>query len=183
MIGIAVDITERKKVQRELINAKEKAEESDRLKSAFLANMSHELRTPLNAIIRFSGMMVESGPDQNTTQYSQIVLKSGQHLLSLVEDIFNTTMIETGQIRINYEITDIRSLLAEVKDIIYGERVNENKTGVELKLNLDGTDSPEFIITDSRKLKQVLMNLLRNALKSLTTCSTDFPAHRSFSPA
>jgi len=165
LIGIAVDITERKKVQRELINAKEKAEESDRLKSAFLANMSHELRTPLNAIIGFSGMMVESGPDQNTTQYSQIVLKSGQHLLSLVEDIFNTTMIETGQIRINYEITDIRSLLAEVKDIIYGERVNENKTGVELKLNLDGTDSPEFIITDSRKLKQVLMNLLRNALK------------------
>jgi PAS domain S-box-containing protein len=165
LIGIAVDITERKKVQTELITAKEKAEESDRLKSAFLANMSHELRTPLNAIIGFSGMMVESGADHNTAQYSQIILKSGQHLLSLVEDIFDTTMIETGQIKINYEITDLRSLLTEVKDIMHGERVNENKTEVELKLNLEGVDSLKYIVTDSRKLKQVLMNLLRNALK------------------
>ena len=139
MIGIAVDITERKKVQMELINAKEKAEESDRLKSAFLANMSHELRTPLNAIIGFSGLMVESGPDHNTVPYSQIILKSGQHLLSLVEDIFDTTMIETGQIKINYEKTDIISLLEEVKDIMHGERLNENKTEVELKLNLEGS--------------------------------------------
>jgi PAS domain S-box-containing protein len=165
LIGIAVDITDRKKVQLELIKAKEKAEESDRLKSAFLANMSHELRTPLNAIIGFSGMMVESGPDQNTTPYSRIILKSGQHLLSLVEDIFDTTMIETGQVRINYEITDIKALLSEVKDTIHGERVNENKTAVELKLNPDGGDSVKFIVTDSRKLKQVLINLLRNAIK------------------
>jgi PAS domain S-box-containing protein len=165
LIGIAVDITERKKAQKELINAKEKAEESDRLKSAFLANMSHELRTPLNAIIGFSGMMVESGPDQNTIPYSQIILKSGQHLLSLVEDIFDTTMIETGQIKISYEVIDIRSLLSEVKDIMHGERVNENKTEVELILNLEGIDSDKYIVSDSRKLKQVLINLLRNALK------------------
>ena len=103
LIGIAVDITERRKVQTELIKSKEKAEESDRLKSAFLTNMSHELRTPLNAIIGFSGLMLDSGPDQNTVGYSKIILKSGQHLLSLVEDIFDSTMIETGQTKINYE--------------------------------------------------------------------------------
>lgn len=165
LIGIAVDITERKKVEMELIKAKEKAEESDRLKSAFLTNMSHELRTPLNAIIGFSGLMSDSGPDENTTSYSQIILKSGQHLLSLVEDIFDTTMIETGQTKINYEKVDIIALLHEVKDIIHGERLRENKMEVELTLNLAGTANEQNIISDSRKLKQVLLNLLRNALK------------------
>jgi PAS domain S-box-containing protein len=165
LIGIAVDITERKKVQMELINAKEKAEESDRLKSAFLANMSHELRTPLNAIIGFSGLITDSGPDVNTVPYSQIIMKSGQHLLSLVEDILDSTMIETGEIRINYEETGLVSLLDETKDIILGEILNENKTGVELILNLEGIDSQTSMVTDSRKLKQVLLNLLRNAVK------------------
>jgi PAS domain S-box-containing protein len=165
LIGIAVDISERRKVQTELIKSKEKAEESDRLKSAFLTNMSHELRTPLNAIIGFSGLMTDSGPDQNTVGYSKIILKSGQHLLSLVEDIFDTTMIETGQTKINFEKTEIVSLLQEVKDIIHGERINEDKTDIELILNIRESENRIFLITDIRKLKQVLLNLLRNALK------------------
>jgi PAS domain S-box-containing protein len=169
LIGIAVDITERKKVNMELINAKEKAEESDRLKSAFLANMSHELRTPLNAIIGFSGLVIDSGPDKNTVSYSQIILKSGQHLLSLVEDILDSTMIETGETRINYEKSNLISLLNEVNDIIHGEILSENKTGVELILNLEDVDSDTSLVTDSRKLKQVLLNLLRNALKFTST--------------
>ena len=165
LIGIAVDITERKRVQSELINSKEKAEESDRLKSAFLANISHELRTPLNAIIGFSGLIIDSGPDQNTVSYSQVISKSGKHLLSLVEDIFDTTMIETGQIKINYEKYDIEALLEEVKDILYGESLRDNKKGVELRLNLEGVGKYKYLVTDGRKLKQVLLNLLRNALK------------------
>jgi PAS domain S-box-containing protein len=174
LIGIAVDITERKKVQSELISAKEKAEESDRLKSAFLANMSHELRTPLNAIIGFSGLISESGPDMNTVSYSQIILKSGQHLLSLVEDILDSTMIETGEIKINYEKVNLVSLLGEVKDLIYGEILNENKTGVELILNLKDANTHTFLVTDSRKLKQVLLNLLRNAMKFTNNGSIEF---------
>jgi PAS domain S-box-containing protein len=165
LIGIAVDITERKKVQTELIKAKEKAEESDRLKSAFLTNMSHELRTPLNAIIGFSGLMSDSGPDYNTVSYSRIILKSGQHLLSLVEDIFDTTMIETGQTKIKYERVELVAALEEVKDIIHGERISENKTDIELILNINETSKRIVLVTDSRKLKQVLLNLLRNALK------------------
>lgn len=165
ILSVSNDITERKRVQMELINAKEKAEESDRLKSTFLANMSHELRTPLNAIIGFSELMVDSGSDHNSTLYSQIILKSGHHLLNLVEDIFDTTMIETGQIKINYEKVDIVSVLKEVKDIIEGERLRDNKSEVELILNLVGTGFQSELLTDSRKLKQVLMNLLRNALK------------------
>jgi|WetSurMetagenome_2_1015567.scaffolds.fasta_scaffold02248_8 PAS domain S-box-containing protein len=174
LIGIAVDITERKKVQQELINAKEKAEESDRLKSSFLATMSHELRTPLNAIIGFSGLLIDSNPDQNTTSYSQIILKSGQHLLSLVEDIFDITMIETERVKINYEKINIISALEEVRDIIHGERLMENKTAVELKLNLESAGNEKFLVTDGRKLKQVLMNLLRNALKFTEKGSIEF---------
>lgn len=165
LIGIAVDITERKRVNQELINAKEKAEESDRLKSAFLANMSHELRTPLNAIIGFSGLIIEMGPDQNTVPYSKIISKSGFHLLGLVEDLFDTTIIETGQFKICLEKTEILSLMDEVKNIILGERLIEDKADVNLILNTKEVRDPLYLITDSRKLKQILINLLRNAYK------------------
>lgn len=174
ILSVANDITDRMKVQRELIQAKDKAEESDRLKSVFLTNMSHELRTPLNAIIGFSGLIAEAGPDENTIFYSKTILKSGQHLLSLVEDIFNATMIETGQIKINYEKVNVDSLLKEVGDIIHGERLSENKTDVELMLNSDGMDNDKFLLTDSRKLKQVLLNILRNALKFTDAGSIEF---------
>jgi CheY-like chemotaxis protein len=118
--------------------------------------------------------MVESGPDNNTSGYSNIILKSGQHLLSLVEDIFDTTMIETGQIKINYEKADIISVLEEVKNIIHGERLSENKTDVELILNIEKSEKTKYLVTDSRKLKQVLMNLLRNALKFTDNGSIEF---------
>ncbi|HEX7493799.1 MAG TPA: PAS domain S-box protein, partial [Bacteroidales bacterium] len=107
ILSVSNDISEKIRAQQELISAKEKAEESDRLKSAFLANISHELRTPLNAIIGFSGLMIDTGPNQDTVPYANNILKSGQHLLSLVEDIFDTTMIETGHIKINYDKIDI----------------------------------------------------------------------------
>jgi PAS domain S-box-containing protein len=166
ILSVSNDVTEKKRSQKELIDAKEKAEESDKLKSAFLANMSHELRTPLNAIIGFSGLMIDSAQDQMTSvYYAEIILKSGQHLLSLMEDIFDTTMIETGQIKINYEKTDIVTLLEEVKEIIDGERLREKKSNVELILNLEDVGNQKYLVTDIRKLKQVLLNLLRNALK------------------
>jgi PAS domain S-box-containing protein len=165
LIGIAVDITERKKIHQELISAKEKAEESDKLKSAFLANMSHELRTPLNAVIGFSGLMIESGSDNETISNSKIILNSGMHLLGLVEDILDISMIETGQLRIKYEKAGIYSILNEVKNIILGEKLKENKTGIEIILKIDPEFSDPHIFTDSRRLKQVLINLLKNSLK------------------
>jgi PAS domain S-box-containing protein len=174
LIGIAVDITERKKIQSELISAKEKAEESDKLKSAFLANMSHELRTPLNAVIGFSGLMLESGPDQDTLTYSNIILKSGQHLLSLVEDLFDISMIESGQIKINYEEADLVEVLNEVRDFMLGERMRENKDGVGLSLIIERSGNGAWLVTDIRKLKQILLNLLRNALKFTENGSIEF---------
>ena len=165
ILSVSNDITERKRVHQELIAAKEKAEESDRLKSAFLANMSHELRTPLNAIIGFSGLMIDAGLNEDITTNLKIILNSGQHLLGLVEEILDISMIETEQIKIQYQNTDIRLILYDVKNIIQGEILKEGKTDIELILNLNPEVSDNFIFTDSQKLKQVLINLLKNALK------------------
>lgn len=165
ILSVSNDITERERVHHELISAKEKAEESDKLKSAFLANMSHELRTPLNAIIGFSSLMIDAGSDNETISNLNIILNSGQHLLSLVEEILDNSMIETGQIKIKYEKTDLNSILYDVKNIIQGEKLKENKTEIELILNINPEISDNIIFTDSRKLKQVLINLLKNSLK------------------
>jgi PAS domain S-box-containing protein len=165
ILSVSNDISERKKVHLELISAKDKAEESDRLKSAFLANMSHELRTPLNAIIGFSGLMIDAGSDNETTSNLKIILNSGQHLLSLVEEILDISMIETEQIKIKYEKVEISSILYDVKNIIEGEKLKEFKTGIELVLNFNPETSNKVILTDSRKIKQVLINLLKNSIK------------------
>jgi PAS domain S-box-containing protein len=165
ILSVSNDVTERERIHHELISAKEKAEESDRLKSAFLANMSHELRTPLNAIIGFSGLMIDAGSDNETISNLNIILNSGQHLLSLVEEILDNSMIETGQIKIKYEIIDINLILYDVKNIIQGEKLKENKTEIELILKIDPELKDNYIFTDARKLKQVLINLLKNALK------------------
>ena len=137
ILSVANDITERKRVHQELIAAKEKAEESDRLKSAFLANISHELRTPLNAIIGFSGLMIDASSGDETTSNLNIILNSGQHLLGLVEEILDISMIETEQIKIQYENTDINLILYDVKNIIQGEKLKEKKTDIELILNIN----------------------------------------------
>jgi PAS domain S-box-containing protein len=165
LIGIAIDITERKKAFQELISAKEKAEESDKLKSAFLANISHELRTPLNAIIGFSGLMAESSKDQDNITNLKIIFNSGYHLLGLVEDILDISMIETGQFKYSFEIVHLASVLNEVRDIIKGELIKYNKTGIEFVLNIDPLADDLTIKTDSKRLIQVLINLLKNALK------------------
>jgi PAS domain S-box-containing protein len=165
ILSVSNDITEKKKVLRELIISKEKAEESDRLKSTFLTNMSHELRTPLNAIIGFSSFMFENGKDEETTTYSKIIFESGQHLLKLVEDILDTSLIEIGHMKVKHEKTDLISLLNDVKNIITGEGLRENKTYVEIILTYKQQEKNKIIITDSRKLKQILINLLKNSLK------------------
>ncbi len=165
LIGVAVDITEREKVYKELVSSKNKAEESDKLKTAFLTNMSHELRTPLNAIIGLSSFMVDTCSDPETISYLKIILNSGQHLLGLVEEILDISMIETQQIKINYERIGVNSILNEVKDIIHGEILKENRTEIKLVLNINPEICEATIFTDSRKLKQVLLNLLKNSLK------------------
>jgi len=163
LFGIARDITERKQMERNLIVAKEKAEESDRLKTAFLNNISHEIRTPLNAIIGFSEFINE--PDlvpEKRKQFTEIITQSGNRLLSIITNIVNIATIEAGQEKIReteFELNSTLLLLLEQ----FKPKAKEKNIG--LSLNLGFPDSEIKILSDESKIKQILSNLICNALK------------------
>lgn len=155
----------RKKAEQDLRKALNKATESDRLKSTFLATMSHELRTPLNAIIGFSDIIDESLALKDIVEYAGIINTSGNQLLSIVEDLFDITLIEAGEIKIRKKEESLDSILEYVYNIVEIDRHTASKDKLELKLSLPPGDRNLLINTDPVKLKQILINLLRNALK------------------
>jgi signal transduction histidine kinase len=154
-----------KRRTKEIIKAKERAEESDRLKSAFLATMSHELRTPLNAIIGFSNLIDEGTPIKDAVQYSKTVNASGNHLLNIVEDLFDISLIEAGQIKTAKQTIDLLHVLEELKVIIENEQKNLKKTHLDLSLEIPANIKKISLSIDVSKFKQLLINLLKNALK------------------
>lgn len=164
MSGTHVDITERKAIYDELLKAKERAEESDRLKSAFLANLSHEIRTPMNAILGFSELLsLQKLSDEEKNNYLDIINKSGKHLLSIINDIIEISQIETGQITLHQAPADIFRLM----DSLYHQMhvtIPANKP-VELKFNHPSRMNSPWVITDEVKLQQILTNLIANAIK------------------
>lgn len=165
MSGTHIDITERKQADENLKLALEKANESDRLKSAFLATMSHELRTPLNAIIGFSDIINKEIPIDDIVNYADTINKSGNHLLSIVEELFDLTLIESGEIKIVKEEINIQNILAVIQKILTVEQQKTKKDHIALNL-ITPNDGKELIInSDSSKLKQIFINLLKNALK------------------
>ncbi len=157
------DITERKKMELELVRAKEKAEESDRLKSAFLANMSHEIRTPMNGILGFAELLKEpelSGERQN--YYIDIIEKSGQRMLGVINDIIDISKIESGEIKISKKELNLYEVVKDVYDFFKPEA---EAKGISLLMN-DRTDDPEILITtDGDKFYSILANLVKNAVK------------------
>ncbi|MBN1821795.1 MAG: response regulator, partial [Prolixibacteraceae bacterium] len=161
--GLAVDISAQKETELELIKAKEKAEESDRLKSAFLASMSHELRTPLNAVIGFSGLIIEETDIQQITEMGKHINESGNHLLNIIEDIFEISMLQTKKHKVINEEFSISDLLDSLKRYTIFEIEKTNKTNLNLEfLN----PSPSTLLyTDKTKLNQVLINLVKNSIK------------------
>ncbi len=161
-IGISI---ERKKAEQNLKNALVKATESDRLKSAFLATMSHELRTPLNAIIGFSDIIDKHLALEDILKYTETINSSGNHLLTIVNDLFDITLIESGQTKIEKVDEELHAVLYEVYDVIKAEQFNINKTNLDLSLIIPSENTKLIINTDPSKLKQVLINLLKNALK------------------
>jgi PAS domain S-box-containing protein len=161
--SFAHDITHLKQIENELIAAKDKAEESDRLKTAFLENMSHEIRTPMNGIIGFSEMFLDQGLTQyQRKHYAQIVINSGQKLLTILDDILDLSRLETGQIEITKEAVNINKQLDELY-IFFLSKAVEKK--LDFKVEKDLPDDNSFITTDRNRLYQVLSNLLVNAFK------------------
>ncbi|MBD1907072.1 PAS domain S-box protein [Funiculus sociatus GB2-A5] len=170
LISEGRDISDRKRVQQELQLAHDAAEAASRAKSSFLANMSHELRTPLNAILGFSQLLNRS-TNLSTEQQENlgIIRRSGEHLLTLINQVLDLSKIEAGRMALNENNFDLYRLLGDVEDMF---SLKAKDKGLQLIFEL-ASDVPQHIRTDEVKLRQVLINLLSNAVK--------FTAHGSVS--
>ena len=147
------------------IKAEEKAKETDRLKSAFLNTMSHELRTPLNAVIGFSEIINKDIPIDEILNYSKTINDSGIHLLKIVDDIFDITMIESGEVEIQKEEFNITTFMDDIHKILKAEQEETNKQHIDIYFNPAEKDKDFLVYTDRSNLKRILINLLKNALK------------------
>jgi len=163
--GAFTEITEAKKVKEELIKAREKAEESDRLKSAFLATMSHELRTPLNAIIGFSEIICEENDLDNIHQFSHIVLNQGTHLLSIIESILEVSLLDTKNATVCPVTIHLPKFFQELKLVAENQAGAMHQDHLQLVYKPDVSSKMNKIKADPVKIRQVMINLINNALK------------------
>jgi signal transduction histidine kinase len=169
MAGTHIDISRLKKVELELMLrndelrvAREEAEESDRLKSAFLANMSHEIRTPMNGIIGFSEMMKNPDLFPKQEKLREIIIDSSLQLLSIVNDILDISRIETAQVTLTHEPVVVNDLISILFAFFEPQAVVKNIT---LQTTKDLSNQESTIMSDRTRLRQVITNLLNNAMK------------------
>jgi len=161
-IHVARDITERRKAEEDLKQARDDAEASNQAKSIFLANMSHELRTPLNAILGFSSMLGrDSGATPAQKENLAVINRSGEHLLAMINDILDLSKIEAGRIELDENPFDLVALLEEISAMIQS-RAGEK--GLSFVQQTEPVTFP-YVSTDAGKLRQILINLLSNAVK------------------
>ena len=161
--ALAVDITALKKTEDELIKAKEKAEESDHLKSSFLANMSHEIRTPMNGILGFANLLKKPNlTDKQQADYVQVIEKSGARMLAIINDLIDISKIESGQMNINLSRANINQQTDYIHDFFKPE-VEAKGMKFFVKNALPFSDA--YILSDPEKLYAILANLVKNAIK------------------
>lgn len=154
------DITEKLKMDKMLQEAKERAEESNRLKSAFLANMSHEIRTPLNAIIGFSDMICQMGEEEEKQEYMKIVSSNNELLLQLIDDILDLSKIEAGTMEFTFAPTDINELMEGIC-----RQMQEKNTSPDVAITFTEKATECIFHTDRVRLSQVIINFTNNAMK------------------
>lgn len=162
LLGTMYEITDFIAIQRELEVAKVEAENSNKAKSLFLANMSHEIRTPLNAILGFAQVLLKNPGISNTAKDQiSIINRSGEHLLTLINDILDISKVESGKVEVETNSFNIKVLLADIKNMFFHKA---NERNLEFSINYP-KDLPTYLVGDSKKLKQVIVNLLGNSFK------------------
>jgi signal transduction histidine kinase len=162
-VSVDEDITEKKRSEEELISAKERAEESDRLKSSFLANMSHEIRTPLNSIIGFSELLTDPDFDQERKLgFVSVIIENGNNLLTIINDILDISRLAAGKVRVHNTFLSVPQLIFGIqKELVFKAR----EKGIELIATLENQNDEVMFESDADRLKQIFYNLINNAIK------------------
>jgi PAS domain S-box-containing protein len=154
------------KTNEELLVAKKKAEKSDQLKSAFIANMSHEIRTPLNSILGYTKMLLDTVSDEQQKRHIEVIIRSGKHLLHLINDIVDISRLESGEMKIVDSEVWLNRMMQELKRQFHAYALNKDKQHLEFRLKIPEEWSGDpVIVTDEFRVRQVLNNILSNALK------------------
>jgi signal transduction histidine kinase len=168
------EIANRKQIEELLLESKDRAEAANRVKSEFLANMSHELRTPMTAILGFADILLTESKNEGAIQASQIIKRNGEHLLTVINDMLDLSKIEAGKYDLEVERCSLRQLVAEV---ISTMQVRADAKGLQLAVEYRN-DIPSEIATDPVRLRQILVNLVGNAIKFTERGSIRVVVHR-----